>query len=105
MAEKESEVTEKGSVWGMRACEELARLSGSIKALTAMVERQTLILGHLAGMMEEEVDHRRWRRKWEGEPVGPLAIIKGVGDEGDDEVEEEVENEGENEEEEGVGDE
>ena len=68
-----------------------------------MVERQTLILGRLAGMMEEEADWRRWRRRREGEPVIPPAIIEGVGDEGeDDEVEGEAENE---EEEEEVGDE
>ena len=102
MAEKESEVTEKGGVWEVRACEEIARLSGSIEALTAMVERQTLILGRLAGMMEEEADHQRWRRKMEGEPVIPPAVIMGAGDEGE---EEEVEAEAGNEEEEGAGDE
>ena len=92
MAEKESEVAETGGVWGMRACEELARLSGSLEGLTAMIERQTLILGCLAGMMEEEADFRRWRRRREGEPVIPPAIIMGAGgEEEDDEVEGEIE--------------
>ena len=53
--------------------------------------------------MEEEADHRRWRRKMEGEPVIPPAVIMGAGDEGeDDEVEGGAEIEGEDEE---VGDE
>ena len=87
-------------------CEGIATLSGSLDGLTAMIERQTLILGRLAGMMEEEADHRRWRRKMEGEPVIPPAVIMGAGDEGEDnEVEGGAENEGENEEEEGAGDE
>ena len=96
--EKGAEATDGEASWGERVCKGIATLSGSLDGLTTMVERQTLILGCLAGMMEEEADHRRWGRKREGEPVGPLAIIEGVGDEGDDEVEEEAENEGENEE-------
>ena len=64
-----------------------------------MVERQTLILGRLAGMMEEEADWRRWRQRRQGEPVIPLAVILGKGDEEEEEeVEEGVGNEGENEE-------
>ena len=71
-----------------------------------MVGCQNAILGRLAGLMEEEADWARWRRKMEGEPVIPPVVIMGVGDEAeDDEVEEEAENEGENEEEEGAGDE
>ena len=93
VAEKESEGTERGDVWGVRACEELARLSGSLDGLTTMVECQTLILGHLAGMMEEESDWRRWRWKREGEPVIPLAVTMGVGDEGEEGGEEEAGNE------------
>ena len=101
--EKGAEATDGEASWGERLCEGIARLSGSLDGLTAMIERQTLLLGRLAGMMEEEADYRRWRRKQEGEPVGPPAIIEGVGDEGeDDEVEEEAENEEEAEE---VGDE
>ena len=89
--------------WGARMCEGIAQLSGSLDGLTAMVERQNAILGRLAVQMEEESDWARWRWKREGEPVGPPAIIEGMGDEGeDDEVEEEAGNE---EEEEEVGDE
>ena len=101
--ERGAEAAVEEASWGERVCEGIATLSGSLDGLTAVIERQTLILGRLAGMMEEEADHRRWRRKMEGEPVGPPAIIEGVGDEGDDEVEEDAENEGGNEEE--VGDE
>ena len=83
--------------WGAKVCEGITTLSSSLDGLTAMVERQTLILGHLAGMMEEEADWRRWRQKRQGEPVIPPAVIMGVGDE---EEEEEVEGEAGNEEEE-----
>jgi len=101
--ERGAEAAIEEASWGERVCEGIATLSGSLDGLTAVIERQTLILGRLAGMMEEEADHRRWRRKMEGEPVGPPAIIEGVGDEGEDnEVEEEAGNE---EEEEEVGDE
>ena len=106
VAEKESEVTAKGDEWGARACEALARLSGSLDGLTTMVERQNAILGRLAVRMEEESDWARWRRRREGEPAGPPAVIMGAGDEEeDDEVEGGAENEGENEEEEEVGNE
>ena len=68
-----------------------------------MVERQNAILGRLAVRMEEESDWAQLRRKREGEPVIPPAVIMGAGDEGeDDEVEGGAENEGEEEE---VGDE
>ena len=104
--EKGAEATDGEASWGERLCEGIARLSGSLDGLTAMVECQTLILGSLAGMMEEEADFRRWRRRREGEPVIPPAIIMGAGgEEEDDEVEGGAENEGENEEEEVVGDE
>ena len=98
--EKGAEATDGEVSWGERVCEGIATLSGSLDGLTAMIERQTLLLGRLAGMMEEEADHRRWRRKMEGEPVRPPAIIEGVGDEEEvrEEVEEGVGNEGENEE-------
>ena len=102
-ASKVTEVTDEAGSWGVKVCEGIATLSSNIEGLTAMIERQNTILGRLAGLMEEEADWARWRRKMEGEPVGPPAIIEGVGDEGDDEVEEEAENEGGNEEE--VGDE
>jgi hypothetical protein len=51
-AEKESEVTEKGDVWGKRACEGLERLSGSLEGLADMIRRQNEILGRLVGVME-----------------------------------------------------
>ena len=63
-----------------------------------MVEHQNIILGHLAVRMEEESDWARWRRKTQGEPAVPPAVILGEGDEEEEEVEEEVGNEGENEE-------
>ena len=53
------EVVGEEESWGKRVCKGLARLSGSLNGLTAMVECQTLILGHLAGMMEEEADWAR----------------------------------------------
>ena len=85
--------------WGVRACEEIARLSGSLEGLTAMIERQTLILGHLAGMMEEEADWRRWRRRREGTPrVVPTILGGGEEEEVREEVKEGAGNEGENEE-------
>ena len=88
--------------WGERVCEGIATLSSSLDGLTAMVEHQNAILGRLAGLMEEEADWARWRRKMEGEPVIPPAVIMGMGDEGEDD---EVEGGAENEEEEEVGDE
>ena len=77
--EKGAEAMDGEASWVERLCEGIARLSGSIEALTAMVERQTLILGCLVGMMEEEADWRRWRRKTQGEPAGPPAIIEEIG--------------------------
>ena len=80
-------------------CEELARLSGSLDGLTAMVECQTLLLGRLAGMMEEEADWRRWRRRREGTPqAAPTILGGGEEEEVREEVEEGAGNEGENEE-------
>ena len=98
MREKGAEVTDEAGSWGAKVCEGIATLSGSLDGLTTMVERQTLILGRLAGMMEEESDWRRWRRKRQGEPVIPPAVIMGMGDEEEEEGEEEAGNEGENEE-------
>ena len=96
--EKGAEVAGEEESWGVKVCEGITTLSSSLDGLTMMVERQTLILGHLAGMMEEESDWRRWKRKRQGEPVIPLAVIMGVGDEEEEEGEEEAGNEGENEE-------
>jgi hypothetical protein len=91
-----AEVTDEEESWGKRLCEGIAQLSGSLDGLTTMVEHQNAILGRLAVRMEEESDWARLRRKREGEPVIPPAIIEGVGDEeDDDEVEEGAENEGE----------
>ena len=42
-----------------------------------MIEHQTLILGRLAGMMEEESDWRRWRRRREGTPQAVPTILGG----------------------------
>ena len=95
-------MTDEEESWGKRMCEGIARLSGSLDGLTAMVERQNAILGRLAVRMEEESDWARWRWKREGELVGPPAIIEGVGDEGEEEGEDEA---GNKEEEEEVGDE
>ena len=94
--EKEAEVADAGA-WGKRACEELAHLSRSLDGLTAMVKRQTLILGHLAGMMEEELDRRRLRRRREGTPrAAPTILGRGEEEEVREEIEEGVGNEGEN---------
>ena len=95
---KEAEVADEEESWGRRMCEGIARLSGSLDGLTAMVERQNIILGCLAGVMEEELDWARWRRKTQGELAVPLVVILGEGDEEEEEVEEEVGNKGENEE-------
>ena len=98
MQEKGAEVMDEEGSWGKRMCEGIARLSSSLDGLTTMVEHQNAILGHLAVRMEEELDWARWRRKREGEPVMPLVVIMGVGDEEEEEGEEEAGNEGENEE-------
>ena len=95
MREKGAEVMDEVELWGKRMCEGIARLSGSLDGLTAMVERQNIILGRLAVRMEEESDWARWRWKTQGELVVPLAVILGKGDE---EEEEEVEDEAGNEE-------
>ena len=64
-----------------------------------MVEHQTLILGHLAGMMEEEADWRRWRQRREGMPqAAPTILGGGEEEEVREEVEEGAGNKGENEE-------
>ena len=83
--------------WGKRACEELTRLSSSIEGLTTMVECQTLILGRLAGMMEEEADRRRLRWRREGMPrAAPIMLGRGEEEEVREEVEEGAGNMGEN---------
>ena len=97
MREKGAEVTDEAGSWEAKVCKGIATLSGSLDGLTAMVKHQTLILGRLVGMMEEEADWRRWRQKRQGEPVIPPAVIMGMGDEEEEEVEEEAGNEGENE--------
>ena len=107
--EKGAEVAGEEESWGKRVCEGIATLSGSLDGLTEMVRRQNVILGHLAGMMEEEADWARWRRKTQGEPAMALAIILGESDEEgvksgvegggeEEEVEEGARNEGEDEE-------
>ena len=87
-----SDLTE--GTWGVRACEEIAWLSGSLEGLTTMIERQTLILGRLVGMMEEEADWRRWRWRREGTPrVAPIVLGEGEEEEVREEVEEGAGNE------------
>ena len=96
--EKEAEVADREGSWGKKVCEGIATLSGSLNGLTEMVRRQNVILGCLAGMLEEEAAWARWRWKTQGEPAVPLVVILGKGDEEEEEVEEEAGNEGENEE-------
>ena len=91
--EKGAEVTDEEESWGKRMCKGITRLSGSLDGLTTMVKHQNAILGHLAVRMEEESDWARWRWKREGEPVIPLVIIEGMGDEEEEEGEEEAGNE------------
>ena len=106
--EKEVEVADKEGSWGKRACKGLAQLSSSLKGLTEMIRCQNMILGHLAGMMEEEVTWAVWRRKRQGEPVVAPVVILGESNEEEvragveegggkeEEVEEEAGNEGAN---------
>ena len=96
--EKGVEVADEVGSWGAKVCEGIASLGGSLDGLAEMVRCQNIILGCLAGMMEEEADWARWRRKRQGEPVVPLAVILGKGDKEEEEVEEEAGNKGENEE-------
>ena len=105
--EKEAEVVDKEGLWGKRVCEGITRLSGSLEGLTEMIRHQNVILGRLAGMMEEEATWAVWRRKRQGEPVVAPVIILGESDEEEvragvkegggeeEEVEEEARNEGE----------
>ena len=67
--EKEAEVADEAGSCGAKVCEGIATLSSSLDGLTEMVRCQNVILGCLAGMMEEEADWARWRRKRQGEPV------------------------------------
>ena len=101
--QEQGEVADGGAetegAWGVRACEEIAWLSGSLEGLTAMIEHQTLILGHLVGMMEEEADWRRLMRRREGTPrAAPIILGEGEEEEVREEVEEGAGNEEENEE-------
>ena len=96
--EKGAEVADEEEPWGKKVCEGIASLGDSLDGLAKMVRHQNVILGHLAGMMEEEVDWARWRRKTQGEPAVPPVVILGKGDEEEEEVEEEAGNKGENEE-------
>ena len=96
--EKEAMVADEAGSWGAKVCEGIATLSGSLNGLTEMVRHQNVILGCLAGMLEEEVAWARWRWKTQGELVVTLAVILGEGDEEEEEVEEEAGNKGENEE-------
>jgi hypothetical protein len=91
------EESEKEDSWGLRACEEIARLSGSLEGLSEMIGRQNALLGRLAGMMEEEATRVAWRRRTEGTSRA-APIVLGMGEE--EEVREEVEEKGDEEEEE-----
>ena len=107
MWEKEAEVVDAEESWGVRACKGIAHLSSSLEGLTEMIRHQNVILGHLAGMMEEEVTWVAWRWKRQGEPVVAPAVILGESNEEEvragvkegggeeEEVEEEARNEGE----------
>ena len=85
--------------WGVRACEGIACLTGSLKGLTSMIGQQNELLGRLLDMMAKEQVWAAWRRM-EGAPR-TAPIILGEGEE--EEVREEVEENG-NKEEEEVGD-
>jgi hypothetical protein len=75
--------------WGVRACDGIARLSGSLEGLTAMIGRQNDLLGRLVEMMETERMWASWRWRREGSPrVTPVrasALVLGEGDDGGDE--------------------
>ena len=45
---------EEEEAWGVRVCEGIVRLNGSLIGLTEMIGWQNDLLGHLMGMMEEE---------------------------------------------------
>ena len=86
--------------WGVRACEGIARLTGSLEGLTSMIGQQNELLGCLLDMMAKERVWTAWRRMERAPRMAP--IILGEGEE--EEVREEVEEKGDEEEEE-VGDE
>ena len=88
--------------WGVRACEGIARLTGSLEGLTSMIRQQNELLGRLLDMMAKERVWATWRRM-EGAPrTAPVVLGKGE----EEEVREEVEEKGgKNEEEEEVRDE
>ena len=85
--------------WGVRACEGIARLTGSLEGLTSMIGQQNELLGHLLDMMVKERVWTAWR--WMERVPRTVLIILGKGEE--EEVREEVEEKGDEEEEE-VGD-
>ena len=95
--EKEAEVADEEGSWGVKVCKGIATLSSSLDGLAEMVRHQNIILGRLAGMMEEEVAWAKWRWRRQGELVVTPVVILGEGDE-EEEVEEEVGNEEEHEE-------
>jgi hypothetical protein len=78
----------KGDAWGLRACEEIARLSGSLEGLTEMIGRQNALLGRLAGLMEEEAARRR--RTGSSPRVAPVRAPVVLYDSDEEEVREEV---------------
>ena len=103
--EKEAEVVDEEGSWGMRACKGITCLSSSLEGLTKMIRQQNVILGCLAGMMEEEQVRAAWRQRTQGEPVvAPVVApvitlvidLRGDDEEEEEEVEEEAGNEGEN---------
>ena len=103
--EKEVVVADEGSreedSWGLRACEEIARLSGSLEGLSEMIGRQNALLGRLMEMMEEEATRAAWRRRTGESPrmaPGRTPVVLGVSDE--EETREEVEEKGNEEEDE-----
>ena len=49
--------------WGVRVCEGIAHINGSLIGLAEMIRQQNDLLGHLMGMMEEERMVVAWRRR------------------------------------------
>ena len=103
--EKEVEVADEEGLWGVRVCEGIAHLSSSLEGLTEMIRWQNMILGCLAGMMEEEAMWVAWRQRTQREPVVapvmapvvmPVVNLRGDDEGEEEEVEEEARNKGEN---------
>ena len=65
--EKEAMVADGAGSWGVKVCKGITSLSGSLNGLAEMVRCQNIILGCLAGMMEEEAAWVKWRRRRQGE--------------------------------------